>query len=75
MVLSSLSAGGTAEFLEYVNTEYAGEYQREDRPATDVAQEERHLDGDDIDESADEQTRLPFRSPTGNIVVTNIYSQ
>ncbi|WP_222914530.1 hypothetical protein [Natrinema sp. SYSU A 869] len=54
MVLSSLSAGGTAEFLEHVNTEHVREYQREGWPATDVAQEERHLDEDDSDGSADE---------------------
>ncbi|MFB1066794.1 hypothetical protein [Natrinema sp. H-ect4] len=48
------TAGGTAELLEHVNTEHAEEYQREDWPATDVAQEERDLDEDDNDESADE---------------------
>jgi len=41
------TAGGTAELLEHVNTEHAGEYQREDWPATKVAQEERHLDEED----------------------------
>ncbi|PGF14131.1 hypothetical protein CP556_24135 [Natrinema sp. CBA1119] len=48
------TAGGTAERLEHVNTEHAEEYQREDWPATDVAQKERHLDEDDSAESADE---------------------
>ncbi|QLK25398.1 hypothetical protein HYG81_15090 [Natrinema zhouii] len=48
------AAGGAAELLEHVNTEHSGEYQQEDWPATNVAQEERHLDEDDSDESPDE---------------------
>ncbi|WP_226042753.1 hypothetical protein [Natrinema sp. DC36] len=47
------TAGGAAALLEHVNTEHAGEYQREDWPATDIAQEERHLDEDDNDGSTD----------------------
>ncbi|WP_222912681.1 hypothetical protein [Natrinema sp. SYSU A 869] len=50
----NFTAGGTAELLEHVNTEHAGEYQRDDWPDTAVAQQEQYSDEDDSDESIDE---------------------
>lgn len=41
------TTGGSAELLEHVNTEHAGEYKREDWPDTEVGRASRAEDGEE----------------------------
>lgn len=44
------ATGGAAELSEHVNTEHAGEYQREDWPDTDAGRATRDADREDSEE-------------------------
>ena len=52
----SLTAGGTAELLEHVNTEHAGEYRRDGWPDTSVGRASR-LSDEDTEEDENEESR------------------